>query len=349
MLAADPGWFRRITGFEEASYAETRRRLAVEGDRIVRVADGRTLGSTGRFETPTLAESRRRASTGPSLRTTVRCTVGDARALHRLAELADALFQVASQFNCLEMVGPHVTPEDGVTRYVDDDTQGPACAVTAGLGTIYRNYFVPVGDRAGQTAERQIDNLADVGRRLSELAGQPGVPLWTMTNGYCESSAAQLQTIDSVLRHASDDEVDTVRSALRIGVHHDVEVTDVVPTPRPRVTQAYCSALPVGYSRQPTRAWAAFARLILESTYEATLLAAAERAAAGRSRVVLLTRVGGGVFGNENGWITSAIVRALRVVEAANLDVRLVSYRRENPEDATIARDWALLTKGGAQ
>lgn len=25
--------------------------------------------------------------------------------------------QVASQFNCLEMVGPHFRPEDGITRY----------------------------------------------------------------------------------------------------------------------------------------------------------------------------------------------------------------------------------------
>ena len=45
---------------------------------------------------------------------------GDVRKMHRSPENAGALFQVASQFNLLEMVGPAVTPEHGVTRYKDD-------------------------------------------------------------------------------------------------------------------------------------------------------------------------------------------------------------------------------------
>jgi hypothetical protein len=65
-----------------------------------------------------------------------------------------ALFQVASQFNALEMVAPNITPEDGVTRYQHDRTQGPACAIAAGAATIYRNYFVPVAGGIGQTAAR---------------------------------------------------------------------------------------------------------------------------------------------------------------------------------------------------
>ncbi|MCK5683507.1 hypothetical protein KAJ27_05280 [bacterium] len=51
------------------------------------------------------------------------------------------MFQVASQFNLLEMVSPGVTPEEGVGRYEHDHTQGPACAIACGVGTIYRNYF----------------------------------------------------------------------------------------------------------------------------------------------------------------------------------------------------------------
>jgi transposase len=49
------------------------------------------------------------------------------------------------QFNLLEMTSPSVSPEHGVTRYQDDHTQGPACAIAAGAATIYRNYFAPVG------------------------------------------------------------------------------------------------------------------------------------------------------------------------------------------------------------
>jgi hypothetical protein len=61
------------------------------------------------------------------------------------------------------MVGPAVTPEHGVTRYKDDPTQGPACAIAAGAATIYRNYFAPVGDGHGQTKERQLDYAAVTG------------------------------------------------------------------------------------------------------------------------------------------------------------------------------------------
>ena len=70
---------------------------------------------------------------------------GDVQQMHQSPENAGALFQVASQFNLLEMVSPTVTPEDGVTRYQHDRTQGPACAIAAGAATIYRNYFAPVG------------------------------------------------------------------------------------------------------------------------------------------------------------------------------------------------------------
>lgn len=340
-------WFEVITGFKEAGHAETRRRLAVRDGRIVRLPDGQVLGSTGRFEAPSLAELRRRVSVDRGRRTEVGCMVGDIRALHQRAEFDGALFQVASQFNCLEMVGPHVTPEAGVTRYIDDRTQGPACAVAAGLGTIYRNYLVPVGEQVGQTSKRQLDNLEDLGRCLAELAGQPGLALWKMTNGYCDASAEQLRTINAVVQKASAGDIDTLRGALRIGVHHDVEVTDVDHGQRPMVTQAYCSALPVGYSRQAATEWQAFARLVLEASYEATLLAAAERAAGGQSRVVLLTRLGGGAFGNDDAWITDAVTRALGIVENAGLDVRMVSYGSMNPETARIARHWRGDATGG--
>lgn len=71
------------------------------------------------------------------------------------------------------MIGPRVTPEDGVGRYEDDRTQGPACAVTAGAATIYRNYFAPVGDDVGQTANRQLDGLKSLGIALSAALGTP--------------------------------------------------------------------------------------------------------------------------------------------------------------------------------
>ena len=91
---------------------------------------------------------------------------GDVRSMHRMPENDGALFQVASQFNLLEMTAPSITPEHGVTRYQFDRTQGPACAIAAGAATIYRNYFA-------QTPERQLDALAAVGAALAAGLGRP--------------------------------------------------------------------------------------------------------------------------------------------------------------------------------
>jgi hypothetical protein len=77
--------------------------------------------------------------------------------------------------------------------------------------------------------------------------------------------------------------------------------------------------------------------LVLEASYEATLLSAVEQSVAGGSNVVLLTRVGGGAFGNADAWIDDAIVRALGIVEHAGLDVRLVSHSNVHASFRAIA------------
>jgi hypothetical protein len=92
-------------------------------------------------------------------RIAVQIVAGDVRQLHAAQTDTGALFRVASQFNLLEMVAPHVTPEDGVTSYKDDPTPGPACAIAAGAATIYRNYFVPIGDASGQAMTSSIPAL----------------------------------------------------------------------------------------------------------------------------------------------------------------------------------------------
>ena len=76
-----------------------------------------------------------------------------------------------------------MTPEHGVTRYQHDRTQGPACAIAAGAATIYRNYFAPVGGSHGQTTERQLDGLAELGEALGNALNKPLTDLWRMQNG----------------------------------------------------------------------------------------------------------------------------------------------------------------------
>lgn len=327
-------WFQRLTGFVEKGYAETRSQLEVEGCQLRSLVNGKSYG-VGELSLPSLQLLRERALLDKSVgsgRIKVSVETGDVRRMHQRQEFAGAMFQVASQFNLLEMVSPRVTPEDGVTRYQRDATQGPACAIAAGAATIYRNYFAPVAGHFGQTDERQLDGLAGLGAMLSERTGRDLPELWSMKNGYALCSQSGLILINNALASISEEERDRIRGSLCIGVHRDVEVTDAGLDIHQRVSQAYCSALPVAYSNVPMHLWKAFACLVLEAAYEATLWAALENARRGVSNIVLLTRLGGGAFGNDDEWIHAAIQRALRLAAGFDLDVRLVSYKTPSRE-----------------
>lgn len=335
-------WFSTLTGFHERSYAETQAQLVVEGHTLRSLANGRSY-AIGTLETPSLADLRTRALlAGPSRAGGLRVSAvaADVAALHRDPANQHATFQVASQFNLLEMTGPEVTPEHGVTRYASDRTQGPACAMAAGAATIYRNYLVPVDDGGvvsaagagprGQTHDRQVDCLRDVGHALGNADGG----LWTMRNGYALCTPDGLASIAARLEAMSPRERDGLRDRLRVGVHADVQVTSEGAPADQRVTQVFASALPVAYTRIPSARWEAFATLVLEGAYEATLWAAVLNAAHTGSRVVFLTSLGGGAFGNDGVWIDRAMRRALSLVRDASLDVRVVV--RSTPAPALV-------------
>ena len=314
-------WFEDLFGFEEGSADQVRKNLTVSGDRMTSRVNGREIGC-GTLEVASLGELRTRTADLPAGSTglTLRQIVGDVGALHRDEGNAGALFQAASQFNLLEMVSPSVIPEAGVTGYAHDRTQGPVCAIACGAGTIYRNYFALVNGQVGQTFDNQIDCLADIGAHLFPAGDVP----WTMTNGYAMFDSSGLKKLNIRLADLSAEEVDAVRAELRIGLHHNVEVT-TAPTGH-SVTQAYCSALPVAYNNCSPLQFEAFARLVLEASYETTLRAAVLNSKATGNQTVYLTLLGGGVFGNDETWITEAIERASKLVSEFDLDVAVVSY-----------------------
>jgi hypothetical protein len=333
-------WFARITGFPEGSYAEMQARLRVENGRLV--PEGGGLGhAVGEFELISLDTLRARASglTVPG-QLSLGIVEGDVRRMHIELENAGAVFQVASQFNVLEMIGPDVTPEHGVTGYVHDRTQGPACAIAAGAGTIWRNYLAPIGDQIGQTVDRQLDGLADLGEALALDMGLAPGTLWRMRNGYALPDRRGLSRIEAHLAGLDEGGRDRLRGLLRVGLHRDVGVTEPGAAPDTRVTQVYCSALPVAYSRFLAADWGEFASLILEAAYEATVLSAVLNAARGRSRRLLLTRIGGGAFGNDEAWISAAILRALRLVAGQGLEVLMVSYGPPSAAIREVEAEW---------
>jgi hypothetical protein len=318
-------WFESLTGFVERSPGQVRANLSVEGIFLKSHINGRQF-ICGELETPSLAELRTRviAARAGSGRISVRQEIADVQALHLDQANAGALFQVASQFNLLEMISPHITPEQGISGYEADPTQGPACAVAAGAGTIYRNYFVNLNGRTGQTADNQIDCLADLGKAL----GNGDAHLWQMKNGYVVASEDGLKEIADRIRSSSDREVDELRKLLRIGVQWNTQVT--LGGSQHTVSQAYGSALPVAYSSHSPDLWEPFARLILEASYEATICTAIANRFQNGNNKVYLTLLGGGAFGNPTAWITGAIERALLLYQEVDLDVILVSFRNSN-------------------
>ncbi|MGY8684668.1 hypothetical protein Q2941_43990 [Bradyrhizobium sp. UFLA05-153] len=335
-------WFTRITGFKESTFASTRAQFEVHGSTLRSKANGRSYG-IGEFELASLNDLRARVAggTGAEGRACVQIVTGDVRKMHQMREYAGALFQVASQFNALEMVGPGITPEDGVTRYEHDYTQGPACAMAAGAATIFRNYFVPVGDQIGQTAGRQLDGLADIGAELSARLDRPVAELWEWRNGYALGKRQGLDLIADHLHTMGPEQADVLAGKLRIGIHRDVEVTDVPDAPRPVVSQAFCSALPVAYGLVPQKHWAAFAQLVLDAAYEATMLEAVINARRRAASIVLLTSLGGGAFGNAPEWIHAAIKRAVTKMQGFDLDVRLVSYGQPSVQARELVKELA--------
>jgi len=318
-------WFEQLFGFSERPYAETQAAFELEGEILRSSVNGRSFAA-GRFSTPSLAWLREQAAgLRPGTIKVKHEAIGDVLELHAKPENQGAMFQAASQFNCLEFAGPEEVPEDGVTQYETDPTQGPACALAAAAGTVVRNYFAEVGGTRGQTRDRQLNNLDDVQARLG-AAGQ----LVEIRNGYTFSDLERLSELGAAL--ATHDR-ESLLGAVKIGVHADVGVTFatrfVEPPEQRIVSQAYCSALSCHYIGGEKEPWAPLATLVLDAAYEATLLAAAIEAARGRgSGVVWLTFLGGGVFGNDRRWIADAINRAISRLADRALDVRIAHYRR---------------------
>jgi hypothetical protein len=285
-------WFKQIFGFTELTFAETQTRFRIESDKLHTNTQPPRSFQVGTLTTPNVGELRTQVGALTSLtgtRLTLRTISADAYALHTWPEAHGALIQVASQFNLLEMPGPSTTPEDGITGYQHDHTQGPACAMAC-----------------------------------APAIGIPGI---RMQNGYAMLDAETVRAIGQHIQSLDEDGRDKLRQQLRIGLQSNTEVTADDAPPQQRVTQALCSALPVAYNRAPRSDWAPFASLVLEASYEATLLAAVLNHQQTGNPKVYLTMVGGGAFGNETRWIFQALRRALHGVRHYPLDVAVVCYR----------------------
>jgi hypothetical protein len=330
-------WFKNLTGFEEKNPQYVKDNLEIQGEYLLSKINNKKF-CFGSLEIPTLKELRERIdlTKTKSGKISIKEVVANVQELHTDPKNENAVFQAASQFNLLEMVGPHVTPEQGIDRYQQDRTQGPACAIACGAGTIYRNYFVEVNKQIGQTSTNQIDCLELIGKELDNDTLQ----LWSMENGYALVNQKGLLTINKKLANLSNEEREELKGKLKIGIQWNTEVT--ISEEKHKVTQVYCSALPVAYSHIEAIYWGSFARLILEATYEATLYAGVLNKEKTGCGLVYLTLVGGGAFGNDEEWILDGLGMAVRKFWGCGLDVRVVSYGGSNLGLVGFIR-WALI------
>ncbi len=327
-------WFEKLVGFEEVNPAYVRNNILIDGVNLISKQNGKSY-QFGELEIPTLAELRQKSPSIENFDNKIQVSeiVADVQKLHYQPENQHALFQTASQFNLLEMVGPDVGPERGVGIYELDKTQGPACAIACGAGTIFRNYFAPTNGEIGQSKNNQINCLELIGEELGNQNSQ----LWQMKNGYALPSQKGLLSINSKLHKLDNASKEELKGKLRIGIQWNSEVTIAEQTQL--VSQAYCSALPVAYSQIEIIYWESFARLIFEATYEATLYAGLSNLQKNGYNKVFLTLVGGGAFGNEATWIIDSIRLALDKFKSTPLDIRIVSYG----SSSAIVRDLVRL------
>lgn len=324
-------WFQRLVGFKEESPEQVRENLKLEGSDLVSLKNGIRM-KAGKLLTPTLAELRKDVPAIAQEKGKLQITQisGNVSLLHKDPDNAGAVFQAASQFNLLEMVSPYITPEVGIDQYDSDLTQGPACAIACGAGTIYRNYFVRIDDQIGQSRNKQIDSLSHIGIALKNTSEQ----YWKMSNGYMLPTPSGLDEINLKLNQLSEEQKDALFAQLQVGIQEDTEVT--ISESKHPVTQVYCSAVPINYTNFGREDWEPFARGILNATYEATFLAAIQNMADGKSNKLYLTLVGGGVFGNRLVWILDAIEKAVEKYKHCPLDVKIVSYGGKN----SFIEDW---------
>ena len=374
-----PRWFKDVFGFKESgSFSKNQSKFKmVDGDILVSTANGRHH-YVGRFEMLSVGELRARLAAPVAGAAAAAGDGGAAAAADAPAagsrltfahyatptgvgpmmlDVANngAVFQAASQFNCLEMVGPGVTPARGIAIYFNDNTQGPKCALACPAGTVYRNYLVPMPDGSFGQGKSQLDGLAEVG----EVVGNVDDCIWDMRNGYCmPRTTASMGRLGE--RLVSDPALAAAaESALRVGVHWSTSVErrasrglalkktsaaagkeEEAAEREQRVCQVYASAVPVAYCKSTTSSdWQTFASLVLRGAYDATLAAAAliSREQGGRRVKVFLTAIGGGAFGNRLAWVHSAIDAALDRYAAAPLGVYLVHYGTRVPSAGKAA------------
>ncbi len=255
----------------------------------------------------------------------------------------DALFMVASNFSGLETLREGDTnPGEAkkISDYVRDRTQGPSAAMSTAAGTVFRTYFANC-ERYPNDPSKWPQAVGDTTRETNYLSGA-GIET---RNGYVTEAGARnidrLAASDAFSRfsYGFQDGTQVTHTGLVDGSSHQ-RLND----PEQKVSQMYVAALDLQQAtsplaiklRDPNTPAAEKQKIIdaaqrtLEMSYDAIIKEAFAR---GKTKIVL-TRIGGGAFGNSPEMIDAAIKSALEknkdLLEMGGIHVTLNAFGQPN-------------------
>ena len=237
-----------------------------------------------------------------------------------------ALVQVASNFNCLEVPSLYMPPNWGglVEKIHKDETQGPAACCGPLSGCLYRAHFYRFSDgQLGQTGTRQIELLSDF-----EYA--------STTNGKLRLTGDE--------KSVPIDKIDKIVGSIKCGLHRSQPVlfgrnkTGMnydIDEPQ-MIDQVFNASINMGdIGKSPDRdELIKICRTLLRAAYESAYLCAI----LGRNRVLYLTMVGGGVFGNPEKIILEEMVRAHRLYAHKSVLEKVVLCIYDSDDDRRITK-----------
>ena len=246
----------------------------------------------------------------------------------------NALFLLASNFNTLETTSytDPIEKSGALTSYPTDHTQGPAAAISAAPGLIFRQYFMfaekypEEPSKWRQTAREHINLLDDL--KIREQ------------NGYI------IDTPENIIKEI----VEQNSGKFKIAFQRNIQVTggcmanswhdhQTFYDPEQIIHQAFAAALALDYPgvfrySAAMPAMQNVAKLILNWTYEAVLKLAYIQGI----NKVFLTIVGGGVFNNDPLWVVNALASQADFIKKSGLEVILNNFqfdrKRKDVEDA---------------
>lgn len=249
----------------------------------------------------------------------------DTGALQAKPENAHSVSQVASQFNGYEATGVY-SPEDGITGFVSDKTQGPVASISAAPGTVQRIHYVFYDKKTKPDTWRQTET------HQIELLDK--TPL-KCVHGY----------VDLNQKNPDQATIDAAYKQIKIGLQKDTQVTFglmlgdkhiPINDPKQIIHQVFTAAVNCGNTSGSTnlkiykgsngteeqKKAIHIAKRILDAAYEGTIKAAY---AFGKKKV-FLTLIGGGAFQNQLSWILDAINKNIPFIKEKGLEVHLIIF-----------------------